>query len=87
MIFCELFNDICITNIGFWCVQLENVWGHVNIIGRGRGQALIQSEYAYGVDYEPLKEAPPAEFFTLVVNERYKKFRNITEIDVQLCPR
>ncbi|CAG0913503.1 unnamed protein product [Notodromas monacha] len=67
--------------------NLENVWGHLNVIARGRGQAIIQLDYAYGVDYEPIKETPPADVFTLDVRESYRDFRNKSIIDVELCPR
>jgi hypothetical protein len=66
---------------------LDNVWGHINIVGKGRGQAVIQLDYAYGVDYDDLKEKSPIEVFHLDVRETYRTFRNKSIIDVELCPK
>ena len=36
-------------------IDLENVWGHVNLYAAGAGQAVAQLDVTYGVDYEPFK--------------------------------
>ena len=36
-------------------IDATNVWGHVNIIAKGAGQAVAQLDVNYGVDYEPFK--------------------------------
>ena len=41
----------------FTRIDLENVWGHVNLYAVGAGQAVAQLDVTYGVDYEPFKVA------------------------------
>ena len=36
-------------------IELQNVWGHVNMFARGAGQAVAQLDVNYGVDFEPFK--------------------------------
>ena len=36
-------------------IDLENVWGHCNLVAHGAGQALAQLDLSYGVDFEPYK--------------------------------
>ena len=36
-------------------IELQNVWGHVNMFARGAGQAIAQLDVNYGVDFEPFK--------------------------------
>ena len=43
----------------FTRIDLENVWGHVNLYAVGAGQAVAQLDVTYGVDYEPFKVAKP----------------------------
>jgi CD109 antigen len=70
------------------CVlQIPNVWGHLNVVARGRGQALIQMDVAWGVDHESLKDAPSEDSFELRVHEYYDDFRNKSKITIQTCFR
>ena len=36
-------------------MDIPNVWGHVNLIAHGAGQAVAQLDVNWGVDYEPFK--------------------------------
>ena len=36
-------------------VDVDNVWGHVNLFARGAGQAVAQLDVTYGVDYQPFR--------------------------------
>ena len=36
-------------------MDIPNVWGHVNLIAHGAGQAIAQLDVNWGVDYEPFK--------------------------------
>ena len=42
-------------HIFFDRIELQNVWGHVNMYARGAGQAVAQLDVNYGVDFEPFK--------------------------------
>ncbi|CAG0922559.1 unnamed protein product [Notodromas monacha] len=55
--------------------------------GWQKGQAIVQLDYAYGVDYDALKEKSPVRVFDLDVKETYRTFRNKSIIDVELCPK
>ena len=65
-------------------IQIPNVWGHVNFHATGAGRAVAQLDVNYGIDYEPFKDHPPEECFTLSINE-YFRGRNKSEIDVRSC--
>ena len=59
----------------------------MNIIARGAGQAVLQMDYSYGIDWDPLKDVPPVDAYELDVHEIYHNFRNKSLITVELCPR
>ena len=63
------------------------MWGHLNVVARGRGQALIQMDVAWGVDHDSLKDAPSEDSFELNVYEYYDDFRNKSKITIQTCFR
>ncbi|CAB4061936.1 unnamed protein product [Lepeophtheirus salmonis] len=44
-------------------VDLVNVWGHVNLVAYGAGQALAQLDVNWGIDYEPFKDTPSVDCF------------------------
>lgn len=68
-------------------IQLEKVWGHVNVIGKGAGLALVQMDVSYGVDWEPLKDSSTKESFHLSVREFYSHERNKSAITIETCMR
>ncbi len=36
-------------------MSIPNVWGHINLVANGAGQAIAQLDVSWGVDYEPFK--------------------------------
>ena len=56
------------------------------ILGHGQGQALVQLDYSYGVDYEPLLDVPPTPAFDFTVDARYSGSNN-SHIDITTCQR
>uniref|UniRef100_A0A0P5Q059 Macroglobulin complement-related protein n=1 Tax=Daphnia magna TaxID=35525 RepID=A0A0P5Q059_9CRUS len=66
-------------------MNIPNVWGHVNVIGRGAGQAVLQLKVQYGVDWEDLRDFPRHRYFDLYVEETYSHFRNKSHITVDAC--
>ena len=36
-------------------IDIPNVWGHINLVANGAGQAIAQLDVNWGVDYEPFK--------------------------------
>lgn len=68
-------------------LQIPSVWGHVNVIARGTGQALVQLDVNYGVDYEPLKDQPSQPSFDLRIKEFYSNYRNKSIITIESCFR
>ncbi|XP_014294600.1 CD109 antigen isoform X1 [Halyomorpha halys] len=67
--------------------ELKHIWGHVNIIGKGAGLALVQMDVSYGVDWEPLKDNPSRDNFNLRVREFYSHERNKSAITIETCMR
>jgi len=65
--------------------QIPNVWSHLNIIAKGSGQAVVQMDIGFGVDYEGFKELAKIETFSLEVKEFYSTFRNKSSITIQSC--
>ncbi|XP_037084851.1 CD109 antigen-like [Pollicipes pollicipes] len=57
-------------------LPFENVWGHLNVIGNGAGQAVVQLDVNYGVDTQNGIKRPPAKSFELSVREDFQRFRN-----------
>ena len=39
-------------------MDIPNVWGHINIVATGAGQAIAQLDVNWGVDFEPFKDHP-----------------------------
>ena len=39
-------------------MKIPNVWGHINIVATGAGQAIAQLDVNWGVDFEPFKDHP-----------------------------
>ena len=68
-------------------LEIPNVWGHVNIIARGAGQAVLQLKVQYGVDWEDLRDRPKRPYFDLFIDETYSHFRNKSHISVETCVR
>jgi hypothetical protein len=67
--------------------QVPNVWGHLNVIAKGSGQAVVQMDINFGVDYEGFRELAVIETFNLEVKEFYSTFRNKSFITIQSCFR
>ncbi|ROT83360.1 hypothetical protein C7M84_023454 [Penaeus vannamei] len=67
--------------------SIKNVWGLVNVVAHGAGQAILQLDVSYGIDWTDLKKQPPVDAFKMVINERYSKFRNKSICNVEICAR
>lgn len=63
------------------------MWGHLNVIAKGSGQAVVQMDISFGVDYEGFKEFAKTETFNLEIKEFYSTFRNKSYITIQSCFR
>lgn len=68
-------------------VEIDDVWGHVQLRGRGSGQALAQLHVAYGVDTWSRLLRPSRPFFRLSINEQFLPFRNRSIGLVNVCLR
>ncbi|OXA61880.1 Complement C3 [Folsomia candida] len=68
-------------------VDVSKVWGHVNIQGRGAGQAVVQLDVAFGVDWEEYKDTPPVDAFELKIVEYFSDRRNKSDLTVEACFR
>lgn len=66
-------------------MQIPKVWGHVNIQGRGAGQAVVQLDVAYGVDWDEYKDTPPVDAFELTIHEYFSDRRNKSDLTIQAC--
>lgn len=66
--------------------DLENIWGHISVVGHGSGQALVQLDYSYGVDYEPQLDYPPVPAFDFTVTSKFFG-RNNSHLLVTTCQR
>ncbi|XP_069194402.1 CD109 antigen isoform X2 [Procambarus clarkii] len=66
--------------------DLENIWGHIRVVGHGSGQALVQLDYSYGVDYEPLLDYPPVKAFEFTVVSKFSG-RNNSHLEITTCQR
>lgn len=67
--------------------QIPKIWGHVNVVAKGAGQAIVQMDVSYGIDYEFLREVPTYSAFSLNITEFYSTFRNKSAITIQSCFR
>ena len=65
-------------------ISIPNVWGHINLVANGAGQAIAQLDVNWGIDYEPYKDHPAQESFNLTVKE-YFHGRNKSEITIKSC--
>ncbi|KAK3859992.1 hypothetical protein Pcinc_033930 [Petrolisthes cinctipes] len=65
--------------------ELENVWGHVNLVAKGSGQGVAQLEVSWGVDVLSFIEQPHKKYFDLSVIENYHQFRNKSLITTTIC--
>lgn len=65
---------------------MELVWGHVNIEGRGAGQAVVQLDLSYGIDWEPFKDTGPVDPFDLKIQEHFGG-RNKSILTIEACFR
>ena len=68
-------------------LQIENVWGLVNVVAHGAGQAVLQLDVSYGIDWTVLKKQPPVEAFDMTVLERFSRYGNKSIANVQICAR
>ncbi|XP_059351436.1 CD109 antigen-like [Daphnia carinata] len=68
-------------------IDITNVWGHVNVIGRGAGQAVLQLKVQYGIDSDELKDTPKRRYFDLHIDETYSHFRNKSHVTTEACVR
>jgi hypothetical protein len=67
--------------------KIPHVWGHMNVIAKGAGLAMVQMDLNYGIDYEPLKDFPTMDSFELHISEYYSPVRNKSAITIQSCFR
>nr|CAH0103527.1 unnamed protein product [Daphnia galeata] len=67
--------------------MIPNVWGHVNIIGQGAGQAVLQLKVQYGIDWEELNDVPKRRYFDLSIDENYSHFGNKSHVTIEACIR
>ena len=67
--------------------QITNVWGLVNVVANGAGQAILQLDVGYGIDWADLKKQPPVDAFEMTVDERYSRFMNKSQCSVTICAR
>jgi CD109 antigen len=65
-------------------IDIPNVWGHINLVAHGAGQAIAQLDVNWGVDYEPFKDHPASDCFNLTVQEFFHG-RNKSEITIRSC--
>ena len=55
-------------------------------MGHGSGQALVQLDYIFGIDYEPLLDYPPVDSFSFTVQATYHG-RNHSRVSITSCAR
>ncbi|KAK7017963.1 hypothetical protein SK128_001869 [Halocaridina rubra] len=67
--------------------ELEHVWGHLNLVAKGSGQAVVQLDVSWGVDVLRFIEQPHKKYFDLSVYEKYHQFRNKSVITTTVCTR
>lgn len=74
-----------VSSVSTHSYELENVWGHVNLIAKGSGQAVVQLDVSWGVDVLRFIEQPHKKYFDLTVEEKYHQFRNKSLITTKVC--
>ena len=57
------------------------------MVANGAGQAILQLDVSYGVDWTNLKKQPPVEAFELTIDEDFSKFGNKSHCVVTICAR
>ncbi|CAL4126204.1 unnamed protein product, partial [Meganyctiphanes norvegica] len=67
--------------------DLDRVFGHINLIAKGSGQAVAQLEMSWGVDVTWGIKKPQKSYFDLKVKEKYHQFRNKSVITTTACTR
>lgn len=70
----------------FVACQLEQVFGHVSVVGHGSGQALVQLDYSYSIDQPDEVDFPPVPAFDLEIRATYSG-RNNSHINFETCQR
>ena len=55
--------------------------------GRGAGQALLQMDVGYGVDWYGVRKLPPIEAFDMQVYEKYSILGNKSIALIEICAR
>ncbi|KAL7646788.1 UNVERIFIED_CONTAM: hypothetical protein RMT77_002043 [Armadillidium vulgare] len=68
-------------------INIDKVWGLVSVIGRGAGQAILQLDVGYGVDWYGVRKRPPVNAFDMTVRERFSIFGNKSIADIEICAR
>ncbi|KAL7648240.1 UNVERIFIED_CONTAM: hypothetical protein RMT77_000143 [Armadillidium vulgare] len=66
--------------------DLNGVFGHIDVVGRGSGQALLQLSYGYGVDIEDGLDVPPVPSFDFNLEARFWG-RNNSYVTITSCQR
>ena len=67
-------------------INIPNVWGTMKFHATGAGQAVVQLDQNYGIDYEPNKDIPPKDCFNLTIEEfPVISSRNKSEIVLKSC--
>ncbi|MCL4126393.1 UNVERIFIED_CONTAM: hypothetical protein GTU68_060202 [Idotea baltica] len=66
-------------------IPIDKVWGMVTVVGRGAGQAILQLDVGYGVDWYGVKKLPPVDAFDMTVRERFSIFGNKSVGNVEIC--
>lgn len=67
-------------------LQVPNVWGHIEVIARGSGMAILQLDVSYSIDYSPLLIPPAENAFDLTLQATFSG-RNNSYIHVTTCQR
>ncbi|KAB7501148.1 Antigen [Armadillidium nasatum] len=67
-------------------MNLNGVFGHIDVVGRGSGQALLQLSYGYGVDIEDGLDVPPVPSFDFNLEARFWG-RNNSYVTITSCQR
>ncbi|XP_042213472.1 CD109 antigen-like [Homarus americanus] len=68
-------------------IPIQNVWGLVNVVANGAGQAILQLDVSFGIDWTELKKQPPIDAFDLTVYEHFLPARNKSVCNVTVCAR
>ncbi|XP_076035144.1 CD109 antigen-like [Oratosquilla oratoria] len=83
---CEVHIDNSANLASMRSFELSNIWGHINVVGHGSGQALVQLDYTYSVDKEFLLDVPPVPAFDFTIKTSYSG-RNNSRVHITTCSR